>query len=162
MKILSKGEKGHVIDIVFALTLFCVFAVSLLAVVILGADIYGTTVEKMSENYELRTSLGYIAGKIKQNDNSAGIEATTFGGENAIALHQNINGTEFITYIYYYQGSLCEMFIAEGVDASPQAGQKIVDIKAFSAEKIADNAFSISCTDSSGKSASQIISIRSK
>ena len=56
----QKQEKHFIVDILFVLALFGVFAVSALALVTIGADVYQHTVEDMGVNYESRTAVSYI------------------------------------------------------------------------------------------------------
>ena len=49
----QKQEKHFIVDILFVLALFGVFAVSALALVTIGADVYQHTVEDMGVNYEI-------------------------------------------------------------------------------------------------------------
>ena len=51
------AQKGHVVDFLFTLALFCVFAASALMVVVIGANVYRQTVRGMDSNYDSRTSL---------------------------------------------------------------------------------------------------------
>ena len=52
-------RRNHSIDVVFALVLFCTFAVSVLMVLIMGASSYRSVTDAMDENYEDRTGAGY-------------------------------------------------------------------------------------------------------
>ena len=70
-------EKHFIVDILFVLALFGVFAVSALALVTIGADVYQHTVEDMSVNYESRTAVSYILEKVRQNDTADSISLTT-------------------------------------------------------------------------------------
>ena len=58
----------HMVDLLFTLALVCVFAASALMVVLIGANVYQNTVEGMDENFSARTSVTYVATKIRQND----------------------------------------------------------------------------------------------
>ena len=49
-------ENQHMIDILFVLSLFCVFAVSSVVIILFGAHIYRSTVSQMDDNYTARTS----------------------------------------------------------------------------------------------------------
>ena len=55
----------HIIDFLFVLSLFCVFAVSSVLLILFGADIYNKTVQQMECNYSSRTSIAYITEKIR-------------------------------------------------------------------------------------------------
>ena len=59
-------EKHFIVDILFVLALFGVFAVSALSLVTIGADVYQHTVEDMSVNYDSRTAVSYIMEKVRQ------------------------------------------------------------------------------------------------
>ena len=72
----QKQEKHFIVDILFVLALFGVFAVSALALVTIGADVYQHTVEDMGVNYESRTAVSYIMEKVRQNDTADSIFLT--------------------------------------------------------------------------------------
>lgn len=72
----QKQEKHYIVDILFVLALFGVFAVSALALVTIGADVYQHTVEDMGVNYESRTAVSYIMEKVRQNDTADSIFLT--------------------------------------------------------------------------------------
>ena len=58
----------HVIDLIFPIALFFVFAASSLSVLILAANVYTSTTKRLSINDENRTVLSYLSEKIRQND----------------------------------------------------------------------------------------------
>lgn len=43
-------QKNHVVDLLFSLALFCVFAASALTIVIMGADVYQKSVNDNEQN----------------------------------------------------------------------------------------------------------------
>ena len=47
-----RTQKDHVVDFLFTLALFCVFAASALTVVVTGANVYRQTVRRMDQNYD--------------------------------------------------------------------------------------------------------------
>ena len=63
-----QAPSSHVIDLIFPIALFFVFAASSLSVLILAADIYASTTNRMAANDQNRTVLAYISEKIRQND----------------------------------------------------------------------------------------------
>ena len=54
-----KNENRHMVDVLFVLSLFCVFAFSALMLVIIGADVYKKTAAHMDTNYASRISYAY-------------------------------------------------------------------------------------------------------
>lgn len=126
-----KKENRHMIDILFVISLFCVFAFSALMLVIIGADVYKNTVTHMDENYTTRTSYAYLSEKIRQKDNLSGISIVQFGDGDALALSEEIADNRYYTYLYLYDGSLRELFSATPESLGPEAGQKIMDCTSF-------------------------------
>lgn len=157
---LKKSNHEHIIDIFFTLALFCALAASLLTVVILGANVYSSTVEEMQHNYEVRTTLGYVSGKIRQNDTADSVKIGQIENVDALIMSQNIADSRYLTYIYFHDGALYEVFAGEDVKVSLSSGQKIVEIADFSFEETQKGVFRLSCTDSNGKTDHLLISLR--
>ena len=58
----------HATDLIFVLSLFCLFTVLSLFVVIQGADVYQGISREMSANYSARGTVAYLTEKVRQND----------------------------------------------------------------------------------------------
>ncbi|MCI8561152.1 MAG: DUF4860 domain-containing protein [Dorea sp.] len=153
-------KQRHMIDFLFPVALFFVFALSALTVILLATKIYQSTTENSSLNYTSRTSLSYISEKIHQQD-SGKISLGTFSGCDALVLDQDMNGTAYHTYIYAYQNELKEIFLKDGARANASAGQTILKVQNFSMEQVSDSLFSFQCTDETGQTARSLISVRS-
>ena len=69
---MRKQEERHIIDILFVIGLFCIFALSTIFLISIGADIYGKTVSNTEINFNDRTSFAYVTEKIRQADRSKG------------------------------------------------------------------------------------------
>ena len=145
------GEKKHMVDILFVLTLFFVFALSALTLVVLGANIYRSTVNHMDENFTDRTSYAYITQKLRQNDEAGTISVSTFGDNNACVITQDINNTIYNTYIYEYDGWLCELLARADMDMDPQDGTKILELEDFRIEEIKDKLYKVHLSFKDGK-----------
>ena len=131
-----KGERKHMVDILFVLTLFFVFALSALTLVVLGANVYRSTVDHMDESFTDRTSYAYITQKLRQNDEAGVLTVGEFGGINACVITQEINNTIYNTYIYAYDGYLCELLARADMDMAPQDGTRILELEDFRIEQI--------------------------
>ena len=55
-----RSQNRHVIDFIFPLAVFFVFAASSFAVLVLSANIYNTQTKESSSNYVARPSLAYV------------------------------------------------------------------------------------------------------
>ena len=109
-----RQEKHFIVDILFVLALFGVFAVSALALVTIGADVYQHTVQDMSTNYESRTAVSYITEKIRQSDTDGSVLLTTLEEVPALCLTSQLEGETYCTYLYLYDGQLKELFMKQG------------------------------------------------
>ena len=154
-------KKNHVIDLLFPIAVFFVFAVSALTVILLAANIYQSTTARSSENYTARTSLSYISEKIHQSDVEGGISIGTFDGRDSLILKQTYEGSLFCTYIYEDGGYLKELFVKDGTDASAQSGKNIIAVKSFSMESQKNGLFHFTVTDSQDETASVTVRERS-
>ena len=140
----------HVIDFIFPIALFFVFAASSLVVLILAADIYGSTTNQLQANDENRTALSYISEKIRQNDAGGAPEIATVEGIECLALAADYNDVPHTTYIYEYEGNLKELFIRDGVDIRLKDGKNIMEIRDFQMEEAQEGCFRFSSRDLSG------------
>lgn len=155
-------KRKHMIDFLFPVALFFVFALSALTTILLAARIYQNTTEHSALNYTSRTSLSYISEKLHQNDYEGSISIGSFDGCDAIVMEQKHENETYYTYIYAYDQELKELFIKKDVTASASSGRTILEVEDFSIEQLSDHLLRISCSDQKGQQASTIISIKSK
>ena len=66
-------KQKHMVDLIFPVSLFFMFALCAVTVLLLAARIYQSTTEHSSLNYTARTGLSYISEKIHQNDRNGQI-----------------------------------------------------------------------------------------
>ena len=132
-------KNRHNIDVVFVLVLFAVFAVSVLMVLMLGVSSYNDITHRMEDNYENRTAVAYIAEKMRQNGGEDCVSIGQYSEQPALIMEETIDGEDYATYIYYYDGSLREIFTYKDNFLEPQAGEVIVDAKGFELEKLSED-----------------------
>ena len=158
----SRNENHHIIDLLFTLALFCVFAASALFVIIIGAQVYRSTVQQMEDNYSVRTSLSYVAEKIRQNDRDSAVSIGELDGCPALILKQEYEEKTLTTYIYEYEGFLRELFVSS--DAVPHAkdGQQIMVVHSFAMEEISPSLFHFTSADARGNEADIYVSVKSE
>ena len=84
-----------IVDIIFMITVFGVFMLSALFVVLFGAKIYKRTAHDMSVNFSSRTSLAYVTEKLHQHDRKNGVEIiedmAAFGVRIGDVLYQRVD-----------------------------------------------------------------------
>ena len=146
-----RTQQNHMIDFLFPVALFFVFAVSAMTVILLATGIYRSTTEHSSLNYTARTSLAYICEKMHQNDVDG----------DALILRQTHREDSYQTYIYVYENELKELFVKDGVDVPAKSGKTILAVDDFSMETVREGVYRFACTDTDGNQDSMIIGIRS-
>ncbi|MBE5877494.1 MAG: DUF4860 domain-containing protein [Lachnospiraceae bacterium] len=126
------NNKQHTIDILFMLSLFCVFAICSVILIIFGADVYQNTVNKTNENYLERTSVAYLTEKLRQTDISQDISIVNADGIDMLTITSEIEGQMYCTRLYEYDGHLYECFSRSDIILSPDAGQEIFELTGLS------------------------------
>lgn len=156
----SANERRHMVDILFVLTLFCVFAVCSILLIAVGAKVYQNTLNNMETHFTSTTSLSYITEKIRQNDYSGQVSIEEFGGNDALVLSSVYNDEEYCTYIYSYAGQLKELFTKKSITLSPEAGRNILEISEFTITEVDSGLFEITLVDASHRSETILIALK--
>lgn len=117
------------------LTVFALFSLCILMVLLTGAKGYEALVSRGEKTYVCRTAAQYLATRVRQSDAMDGISVEDFGGESALVLRQEIDGEVYITRIYCHDGFLQELFSAENGSVSPEDGEKLMELISLVFEK---------------------------
>ena len=141
----------HVVDFLFAAALFGVFLVSSVMVVAVGAGAYRSITGKAQEDSALRTSLSYVSEKLRQADSEGALSIGTVRDSISLALKQEYRGESYTTYIYEFDGSLCELFIRSDASAEPEYGTRLLELSDFQVERLADALYRVSIVTEDGK-----------
>ena len=149
-------------DTVFIIALFVLFAITAFSVVLIGAKQYELTSDSMNQNYETRTTASYLSEKLHQNDTSAGISVVDLDGTKAIAMNSFVDGKLYITYLYFYDGYLRELFVGADAVYSLSSGQKILELSNFDVAMEKENLIKVSYTDTFNQSEDIFLVIKSK
>ena len=134
----------HATDLIFVLSLFCLFTVLSLFVVIQGADVYQGISREMSANYSARGTVAYLTEKVRQNDRE-------IGGEPALVFSEEIGGEVYETWSYLYGGSLREITVKRGTEIVPESGQPIMELKELRLELPSRRLLRIVATDTENR-----------
>ena len=153
MKHKSGDPNRHIVDVLFVLALFGVFAACALMLVTIGAGVYKKTVANMNDNFSERTAYSYVTEKIRQNDSAGVISIDEISGVPALTFTRQSGEEEFCTYLYLYDGYLKELFVRKdsfsGTDIL-SAGQNIMPLTSFTIEETADGLIKLILDTGSG------------
>lgn len=161
----SKQENRHIIDVLFVLALFCVFAISALMLLMIGANVYQRTVDDMDMNYNSRTAFSYVTEKIRQNDADCAVSIGTLEDRPAILLSQEVNDKLYITYLYEYEGYLTELFTGADLQLGSdilKAGHQLIPLKDFELYEAAPSLYHFVLTTEDSQTVSLYISTQSE
>lgn len=160
-----KSQK-HNIESAFVLVLFAVFAVTVVAVLALGADSYRKLVERDEESYNRRIITSYVSAKLRENDSIGAVEvggftkADTPDGIDTLHMYQTIDGEVYDTRIYYYNHSIYELLTLADIDIRPDAGSPVLEARGLSFEKTG-NVVEITAEDAEGLKGTATVALRS-
>ena len=142
-------SRSHQADSFFVMLLFFLFALTAFILVLIGVKQYKSTANAMNYNYEVRTVTSYLREKVRQNDSDAAISVET------------INDIVYNTFIYYYDGSLRELYVQDGSSYSLDSGQMIVEIGGLDMTETTDKMITVTITDTSGGTTDTYCSVNS-
>ena len=151
----------HTVDALFVITLFLVFAISVVALTGTGASVYQSVVNKMSSNYSSRTSFSYIYNKVHQSDVDGLVSVGTYAGGDALVISEEIDNITYCTYLYEYDGKVKELFTRYGQDLDPEFGTDILDVKSFKITKVTDSLYRFDITPDKSADETLFVHVRS-
>lgn len=149
-------------DLFFTLSLFGVFAVSAFLLIMIGVQVYQSSVVSMEDTYSTRTSLAYVTEKIRQHDIAGNIFLDELDGNTALVLKDTVNSDTYLTYIYSDHSHLYELSVKEGTPVSSDLGEKILDVKDFSITALSNGFLEFSASDSEGNPVTLLLHLRSE
>jgi hypothetical protein len=145
------------------LALFCVFAVCALLLAAIGAGVYRNTAAVMESNYNERTSILYVAEKLRQNDVAGAVRIDSVGASDALVLVEQVSGRNYETWLFVADGTLYEELLAPGGQPEATMGQAIMPMRdlRISANGLGDGCFTVSFTTVDGQVASMDFNLAS-
>ena len=126
---MNKGGLKNNTDVLAGMIVLAIFAAGIIASLLSGAGAYRRLTQRDQEEYEARISTQYIFTKVSgaAAAENISIERPEGLGGPVLRIREKIDGEEYSTYIYGYNGWICEIFTAERPDFS--TGEKLVEAK---------------------------------
>ncbi len=140
-------KNNNQIDTVAVLMLYLMFSILVIFTFMTGIKAYNSIRHKNDDNYSLRTSLQYVSNKTKAYQKKGAVAVDKLNGKDVLKIMENLDGKEFVTYIYENEGMLCELFIETGTKIDLSWGTKINNIEIFEIEKLSDKLVKIRTND---------------
>lgn len=126
-----KHQKNSISSLM-ALLVFGIFAVCILAVLLLGADIYESLSARDQKAYGERTGVQYLASRVRQAECGEQIWLDRIGSSDALVIPEQIEGERYQTWVYCYDGWLREYFTEEGLEKpEPELGEEVLEAESL-------------------------------
>lgn len=142
-----------------ALVLLGVFAAGILAVLLSGAAAYQRLTERDAQSYDSRTCMQYLAAKVRQAPAPDALSLSDFGEGDSLLLSETIDGTEYQTQVYCYDGWLMELFTVAEAGLLPEDGEKILPAESLSLT-LAGDLLRIAVVDGNGTENALTLALR--
>lgn len=124
----SRQKKSSgVISLLFTMLLFLVFVLCALFTVLTGSKVYENINLRMEQSYTNSVALQYIANKVRQGDIGGQIQVKTVENTPVLELRQGIGEDAYLTWIYYLDGSIRELFTFADSGLSLEDGLVILE-----------------------------------
>ena len=126
-------KKGNAVSVLFTMLLFLVFVLCALFTVLIGSRVYENINVRSDANYTGNTALSYIANKVRQGDRAGMVNVADVDGIQVLEMKQEIGDSEYVTWIYWDDGSIRELFtdtssglgLADGLEILECQGLKL-------------------------------------
>ncbi len=157
---MNRRPAKHHMEGLMALLLFAVFAACVLMVLLTGAEAYRRLTQRDRTAYDRRTCVQYVATRVRQADGLDAVAVEDFGGGDCLTLTETIDGADYVTRVYCYDGYLRELFTAASAELEPEAGQEIMAAGGLELE-LEDGLLTVVTTDEEGTESSLLLTLRS-
>lgn len=146
----TENRPGSAIVSGFSFALLMGLALLSLLIVVMGARVYRSINDAAARNYQSRTVLSYIAGRVRASDAAGGVSVAEGENGGMLVLTETISGQRYASYIYYDAGGVCECFARAEQAFDPALGDRIVGVADFAVSR-SGRVLTVRVTDSAGE-----------
>ncbi len=114
------------------LLLFLVFVLCGIFTILAGGKVYVNMNSRRAEQYSSSVALHYIANQVRQGDGEDIIKVIEADGTSILEFERNLAGASYIKWIYYYNGSIRELFTRQDSGMGLTDGIPIVECEGLS------------------------------
>lgn len=146
----KQSQRLWIIHFISVLAILGVFAIGSLVLANVGVRVYKNIVVSNSNNFKLRTSLSYLATKIRQYDEKGAIRIEEKDGVDVLMLKEDDAGN-YYTQIYFYDGAVRELVAIKGNTYKRKDGMPIIEVTEFEMKVKEGNHIEIAAKNSEGE-----------
>ncbi|MCI8950005.1 MAG: DUF4860 domain-containing protein [Lachnospiraceae bacterium] len=104
----NTGNHGQLINVLFTMLLFLVFVLCALFTVLIGGQVYENINVRSQENFTGSVALQYVANKVRQGDQEGAVHVITVEDTPVLEIKSGLGN--YVSWIYFRDGSICELF----------------------------------------------------
>jgi hypothetical protein len=101
-----KRNNHSSLSFVVSMTLFTMFALFMMLVLLMGASSFRSVAERAEQRYNERTPLLYVSQRLRAGNAAAIAE---IDGIQTLRLTESFSNGELSVYVYLYNGYICEL-----------------------------------------------------
>ena len=125
------AAREHSVSGAFVFLLLGVFAVFSTLLVLLSAQLYRVTMEQTQDHNDQRVLGSYLMNVVRGNDVADAVYVARMGETDALCFVLEAEDGCYVTYVYCWDGMLCELFAEAGEEFVPEYGETICPAQAF-------------------------------
>lgn len=156
----NQAKETWMVSLISMVFILGIFAVSALFLVNIGVQVYKNIVTANNDNFELRTSLSYVATKVRQADSAGMVELREMDGLRVLVLGEENEDGAFETYLYFWDGYLYEHFMEKGGFFEPGYGMETFEAASFWMEQTGEGQLYFKAENSAGDTQELYLTLR--
>lgn len=127
----GSGQKS--VGTLCTLGVFTIFAILAVLLTLMGARVYRGISDRMQGNDALRSSLSYVANKVRSGDAAGSVTLEERSGMPVLCLSETLDGTTYETLLFFADGWLREYATVAGYGDTLTAddGEAVTALKSF-------------------------------
>ena len=156
----TSAAREHTISGFFVFCLIGLFAVLTAVLTLFGVRAYRNVNEAAAMNSDGQIALSYLQNKAHSWDREDAVLLESRDGTEVLTLRERIDGVDYETRIYYYDGNLCECFCEADEPFDETLGEALAPLDAFSMELVKPWLLRVTLKPSGGGEQSAHIALR--
>ena len=156
----EQGKKAFMAGLISMVFLLGIFAVASLFLINIGVQVYKNVVIANNDNFELRTSMSYLATRVRQADQTGMVEIREEDGIKILVLGEENEDGEFETCLYFWDGFLYEHFMEKGGYFEPGYGMETFEVESLIMEQKASGQLYFRATGGGGDTEELYMTLR--
>ena len=154
----SKFRKGTLSGVAILIPLL-IFALLAMLLTTMGISVYRAVIDNSEQNYSRRMAVSYISNRVRRANRAGEVAVGTYGDGDALLLGSEYGGVDYVTKIYYYDGSIRELFCKADAEIDVNAGTALIAAKGFSVST-GDGFITVTVTDEYGSVNNTVIALK--